>query len=277
MKLRVLAHAKLNLCLRVVGRREDGFHLLQSLVAAVDLCDEILLFPQRAGIELAAPADLGPREENLAVRAARALLPTASPGVRIVLHKRIPPGAGLGGGSADAAAVLAGLNELFSLGRTPRELAEIGVKLGADVPFFFGPCPAWVEGIGERITPLDLPLPPAFLILVPPIRCPTPDVYQAFDDLGLPISPSTPSPRELTMGNDLWPAAVRLAPALLPLREELARVSPGPVGMTGSGSALFAPFPSPAEARHARDRLWGHVDGELFVASPIGSGYRIAR
>jgi 4-diphosphocytidyl-2C-methyl-D-erythritol kinase len=151
--LKVLAYAKLNLVLRVVGRREDGYHLLQSLFCAVDLADEIILEAIPRGVELLAPPDLGPPQQNLAYRAAQALLGSAGPGVRIHLRKRIPVGAGLGGGSSDAAAVLAGLNFLFELGKTVDELRELGAKLGADVPFFLGKSPAWVEGIGDRSPP----------------------------------------------------------------------------------------------------------------------------
>ena len=273
-RLRVRAYAKLNLTLRVVGRREDGYHLLQSLSCAVDLADELELAPRARGIELLAPPELGPPEANLAFLAARALL-GEGPGVRIMLWKGIPAGAGLGGGSADAAAVLAGLNELFSLGKPPHELQRIGAGLGADVPFFLGPSPAWVEGVGDKITPLDVPLPTAFLVLVPSFRCPTPDVYRAFDALGLPFSAPAPPPMEAAIGNDLWPAAIHLFPALGALRANLARASRARVGMTGSGSALFAPFPSWQEAEEGRRRVKPHVEGDLFIASPTRSGYRI--
>jgi len=315
--LQILAYAKLNLSLRVVGRRPDGYHELQSLVTVVDLADELTLTGGEQGVTLDAPAELGPPERNLAVRAARALLDPAGPGVRIVLRKRIPAGAGLGGGSSDAAAVLAGLNSLLSLRRSRKELQQIGASLGADVPFFLGPSPAWVEGIGDRVTPIAVPLPEAFLILVPTFRCPTPDVYRAFDDLGLALSPpafpftaeaqgtsrrcsvapcvrrdpgaggkasgmnpdatsSSPCSASLRWNseNDLWPAAVHLYPQLVPLRARLAEVSQGYMGMTGSGSALFAAFRSRADAEKARHELAPRVEGDLFVATPIPWGYR---
>ncbi|MFH1609315.1 MAG: 4-(cytidine 5'-diphospho)-2-C-methyl-D-erythritol kinase, partial [Candidatus Bipolaricaulota bacterium] len=186
--MEVLAYAKLNLVLRVVGRRADGYHELESVVTAVDLADEITLTVGGQGVTLDAPAELGPPERNLALRAARALLTRDEPGVRITLRKRIPVGAGLGGGSSDAAAVLVGLNKLLGLGRSVTELQVVGAGIGADVPFFLGGSPAWIEGIGDRVTPVEVPLPEAFLILVPSFRCPTPDVYRAFDDLGLPLS-----------------------------------------------------------------------------------------
>jgi len=317
----VLAYAKLNLILRVVGRRADGYHELQSLVTAVDLVDRITLSPVEHGIELVAPTDLGPPERNLALRAARALLPEDGPGVRIELVKGIPAGAGLGGGSSDAAAVLAGLNELLSLGKTLEELQRIGAGLGADVPFFLGPSPAWIEGIGEKITPVDVALPAAFLVLVPRFRCPTPEVYRAFDDLRLPFSapavpftseaqgtqrnlalsadlnpsaePVGPSPagssansasQRWELGsavvgptNDLWPAAVHLYPELRRVRDLLATVAPGAVAMTGSGSAMFAAFPSRGAAEDAADRLRSRCAGQILVAAPSAWGYRIQR
>ncbi len=267
--LTVLAYAKLNLVLRVVGRREDGYHLLRSLVCAVDLADELELSLRPRGIELLAPDELGPPERNLAHRAARALLGDGDPGVRIVLRKRIPVGAGLGGGSSDAAAVLAGLNALLALGRTPEELRALGASLGADVPFFLGPSPAWVEGIGERVSPAAVKLPGAFLILVPPFGCPTPAVYRTFDALGPHAAPE--------FENDLWPAAVGLFPELRTYRELLAGVAPGRVGMTGSGSGLFAAFPSREEAEAACAGLRLPPGARAFVAAPVGAGYKFLR
>jgi 4-diphosphocytidyl-2-C-methyl-D-erythritol kinase len=278
--LRVYAYAKLNLTLRLVGRRADGYHELQSLVTAVDFADRITLTPAEQGIALVAPADLGPPERNLALRAARALLLGEQPGVRIELEKGIPAGAGLGGGSSDAAAVLVGLNELFSLGKSLGELQGIGAGLGADVPFFLGPSPAWIEGIGEKITPVDVALPAAFLVLVPRFHCPTPEVYRAFDGLHLPLSPpwlGGAAREDMTFTNDLWPAAVHLYPELHRVRDLLSNVARGVVAMTGSGSALFAPFPSRVEAEDAADRLRSRFTGEIFVASPSAWGYRIQR
>lgn len=273
--LRIHAHAKLNLVLRVVGRREDGYHLLQSLICAIDLADEIVLIPQKRGIELSAPPGLGPVEQNLALRAAQALLPPREPGVRIVLHKRIPAGAGLGGGSSDAAAVLAGLNELFGLGKSVEELIGLGTKLGADVPFFLGKSPAWVEGIGERITPVELELPKAFLLVIPTFSCPTAQVYRAFDELSLPFSPPGPVPQVPPFSNDLWPVAAHVRPGLLDLRMILEGVPSLGVGMTGSGSALFLAFPSRTEAEAAQGRLAGQLGACLHVAVPLQRGYKI--
>jgi len=144
--LKLLAYAKLNLVLRVVGRREDGYHLIQSLFCAVDLADEIWLYPKARGIELLGPEELGPPEKNLAFRAAKALLGENGPGVRIVLHKNIPVGAGLGGGSSNAAAVLAGLNCLYSLGKTEGGTEENRSGPRSGCPLLLGKKP----GLGGR-------------------------------------------------------------------------------------------------------------------------------
>ncbi|MGC9018103.1 MAG: 4-(cytidine 5'-diphospho)-2-C-methyl-D-erythritol kinase [Candidatus Bipolaricaulaceae bacterium] len=272
--MKVLAHAKLNLVLRVVGRRADGYHLIQSLFCAVDLADELILEPIPRGIELLAPSALGPPEQNLAFRAAQALLGSDGPGVRIHLEKRIPVGAGLGGGSSDAAAVLAGLNALFGLGKTPGELMALGAKIGADVPFFLGPSPAWVEGIGERISPAEVAVPGAFLLVIPPFRCSTALVYKAFDELGLPFSPPGPIPNVPPFPNDLWPAAVKIHPELPRLRAILEELPSLGVGMSGSGSTLFLAFPSRSEAEAAKTRL-SHLGAELRIARPVECGYKI--
>ncbi len=270
--VRVLAYAKLNLVLRVVGRRRDGYHLVQTLLCAVDLADELLLTDQR-GLELVVEGEeAGPEEDNLALRAARLLREHTGGGrgALIRLSKRIPAGAGLGGGSSDAAAVLAGLNRLWGLGLPLEELGALGATLGADVPFFLGPSPAWAEGIGERLRPAQVDLPAAFLIVVPPFRCPTGEVYRAYDRLGVPYSSPAPG-WEGELENDLWPAALALHPQLLALRDRLEELE-GPVGMTGSGSALFCAFPSEEEARLAARRL--HLRGKVFVARPVARGYK---
>lgn len=152
------APAKLNLCLHIVGRRPDGYHLLQSAIQFIHLCDELQFCRRPAGvIERIAGSDDVPAESDLVVRAARLLSATAGGGfgVGIELHKHIPMQAGLGGGSSDAATVLIALNHLWRTGLSVDALAELGLKLGADVPVFVRGQAAWVEGIGEQLTPCD--------------------------------------------------------------------------------------------------------------------------
>jgi len=226
-------------------------------------------------VELLAPPDLGPPQQNLAYRAAQALLGSAGPGVRIHLRKKIPVGAGLGGGSSDAAAVLAGLNFLFELGKTADELRGLGAKLGADVPFFLGKSPAWVEGIGDIVTPVDIGLPKAFLLVVPPFPCPTAEVYRLFDELGLPFSLRQGIPPIPPFVNDLWPAAATLRPELREIRRVLESVGSLGVGLSGSGSAFFLAFSSLRDAEKAKERLVGKVEAKLFIARPVDCGYKI--
>jgi 4-diphosphocytidyl-2-C-methyl-D-erythritol kinase len=178
------APAKLNLFLHIVGRRADGYHELQTCFQFVDLCDEVTIAARGDGAirRGAGAAGVAP-EQDLCVRAARAL--QAATGTRygadISVSKRIPLGAGLGGGSSDAATCLVALNQLWDLNLTVDELAALGLKLGADVPVFVRGRAAWAEGVGERLTPLYPPLAPDernYLIIKPNVFVSTGDVFQ---------------------------------------------------------------------------------------------------
>src|SRR6478736_1748126 len=165
----VPAPAKLNLYLHVVGRRADGMHLLESLMVLIDWCDTIHVEPRRDGLlrrhdtAAALPAD------DLSLRAARALQAASGTalGADITVDKQVPWGAGLGGGSSDAASTLLALNRLWGLDWPHARLIELATRLGADVPFFVGGRNAWVEGIGERLAPLEL-APAWYAVLKPP-------------------------------------------------------------------------------------------------------------
>jgi len=275
--LALRAYAKLNLTLKITGRRPDGYHTLRSLVVAVDWADEVHLEPiPRRRIEIRTMPDLHiPHEENLVFRAAKLLWERFTPreGVRIVLLKDIPMGAGLGGGSSDAAATLVGLNELWDLGLDAGGLKEFAWELGADVPFFLGESPAWMEGIGDILTPAREGIPPAFLVLVPPFACSTPEVYRIYDEL--PETKPGPSER---FPNDLWPAAVALRPELSRYAEELRGLGEIGVGMSGSGSALFAAFDNEDAAEWAMDELLERqVEGRLRLVRPRPRGYDFPR
>src|SRR5689334_14771740 len=154
------APAKLNLCLHIVGRRADGYHLLQSAFQFIDLCDELRFYVRPSGVieRIAGPLEVPP-EQDLVIRAARLLAAESgvAQGVAIALSKRIPMQAGLGGGSSDAATVLVALNHLWGCQLSVDRLTELGVKLGADVPVFVRGTAAWAEGIGEQLTPVDFP------------------------------------------------------------------------------------------------------------------------
>jgi 4-diphosphocytidyl-2-C-methyl-D-erythritol kinase len=179
--LDVPAPAKLNLFLHITGRRNDGYHLLQSVFMLIDWCDRLDFEWRPDGAisrddqgSLALPAD------DLCTRAARALQAATgcTQGAHITLRKHLPAEAGLGGGSSDAASTLLALNRLWGLGLKRAQLAEIGLRLGADVPFFIGGHNAWVEGIGEQMTPLSLP-PGRFLVVKPTGGASTQKIFSA--------------------------------------------------------------------------------------------------
>ncbi|MEJ5989842.1 4-(cytidine 5'-diphospho)-2-C-methyl-D-erythritol kinase [Ramlibacter sp. PS3R-8] len=242
----VAAPAKLNLFLQVTGRRADGYHLLQSAFVLVDWHDT-LHFERRAGGKLSRE-DLGAAlpAEDLVLRAARALQQQAGcpEGAHIAIEKRLPSEAGLGGGSSDAASCLLALNRLWSLGLPLAALEQIGLQLGADVPFFLRGRNAWVEGVGERITPVDLPAA-RFAVVKPPRGLATRDIFGSpalkRDSDSATISGFAANPWGFGH-NDLEPVARQLCPEVGEAIEWLG--SQGlKARMTGSGSAVFAWLP----------------------------------
>lgn len=258
--LDVPAPAKLNLFLHVVGRRDDGYHLLQSAFTLIDWADR-LHFDWRQDGRISRE-DLGNGlplpQDDLTVRAARLLQQHTgcSHGVHIGLQKEIPSQAGLGGGSSDAASTLLALNQLWQLGLSTEALSTLGLKLGADVPFFIGGQNAWVEGIGESLTPLSLP-PARYLVLKPPTGLSTPAIFRhpdlkrdrkraIIEDFvangsigGQPKKNA--SDGVLWLGtNDLQAVACELCPDVA-VGLEWFRHNGLEGRMTGSGSALFAP------------------------------------
>ncbi|MBA2676619.1 4-(cytidine 5'-diphospho)-2-C-methyl-D-erythritol kinase [Ramlibacter sp.] len=250
----VPAPAKLNLFLHVLGRRADGLHLLQSAFMLIDWYDT-LHFEHRADGHLSREdLTVALPDDDLVLRAARALqAATGTPaGAHIGVHKRIPAQAGMGGGSSDAATTLLALNRLWQLGLTLGELERIGLALGADVPFFLRGRNAWVEGVGERITPLDLPFA-RFAVVKPAHGL---DTGRIFGDPLLKrnsdpaiISGFAANPYRFGT-NDLQPVAERLCPGVIQALQWLA--SQDLRGrMTGSGSAVFVPLPGELRLRQA--------------------------
>ena len=260
------APAKLNLTLSVVGRRDDGFHELDSLVAKVTLYDELLVRPRDDGrIRLTcSPFDCGPVEENLAGRAARLLLSRAGGGgADINLTKRIPPGSGLGGGSSDAAAALAALNELWRLNLPTRRLSELAAELGSDVPLFLNGPAARIRGRGERVEPVEVQ--PFFALLwMPELSCPTAEVYAAYDRLagrnGTPAGGGGPR-------NDLEPAASEICPELGEIASKLSAATGLEARLTGSGSAMFVLAENERQARAAADALPDDLPGRGAIVT----------
>lgn len=268
------AHAKVNLSLRITGLRPDGYHELRSLVCPVDLCDllSVSLVPGAAGMRLRVSGpvpDVPEDESNLAWRAAalffKSLGRTAS--VDIDLAKRIPAGAGLGGGSSDAGTLLRVLNDLFKHPFSLTELMAMGARLGADVPFFVYGKPALMEGIGEILTPIEGIIPRPLVILHPGVHLSTAAVYSGHT-LALTRPEKTHRFRILKEGpkdgpdllwqvleNDLEKPALALCPEIGEAKDELARQGACAALMTGSGSAVYGFFADDNKARRAAGEI----------------------
>jgi 4-diphosphocytidyl-2-C-methyl-D-erythritol kinase len=219
------APAKLTLSLRVTGTRDDGYHLIDAEMVSLDLADELLVDVTGDGLVVVRDGERRPGDpDDLVVRA----LDLAGRSAGVELHKRIPAGAGLGGGSSDAAAVLAWAGMLDPL---------VAVRLGADVPFCLRGGRARVGGIGEELEPLPH-RPLTLTLLTPPLHCSTPVVYRTWDELGGPVGDH---------GNDLEPAALAAYPELARSRDELGEVAGVRPRLAGSGSTWFVEgaFPGP--------------------------------
>jgi 4-diphosphocytidyl-2-C-methyl-D-erythritol kinase len=245
------APAKLNLFLHVVGRRPDGYHELQTLFELVDLTDELQVDVRADGEihRIGGPTGV-PAGQDLVVRAARLLKQASgSPlGADLALTKRIPLGGGLGGGSSDAATTLAALNALWGTGASADDLARLGLALGADVPVFLFGRSAWAEGVGERLTAVDLP-PRWYAIVRPPVAVSTAEVFQAPELTR--NSPRTTIRGFLEAGgrNDCEPVVAARYPEVREALDRLGRF--GPARLTGTGSCVFAAFERAGEAEAA--------------------------
>jgi 4-diphosphocytidyl-2-C-methyl-D-erythritol kinase len=245
----VLAPAKLNLFLHITARRDDGYHLLQSAFMLIDWCDvlhfERLKTPTIERIDLTQPLP----QDDLVVRAARLLQAHSHTpwGARIEIEKNIPAQAGMGGGSSDAAATLLALNQLWDLHWSVQKLAQLGLTLGADVPFFLYGHNAWVEGIGERITPLEIPKA-QFVVIKPTAGLETTKIFQ-HPDLERATKSATMADfaaHPFDFGrNDLQPVAQALCLEIDQALSWLSSLGLKP-RMTGSGSAVFARIPEGA-------------------------------
>ena len=239
----VLAPAKLNLFLHITGRRDDGYHLLQSVFMLIDWCDTLHFdvrddgVIEREDLNVTLPAD------DLVMRAAQSLQRASGTplGAHIAIEKHIPAQAGMGGGSSDAATTLLALNRLWNLNWPLSKLMPLGLALGADVPFFLGGHNAWVEGIGEKMTPIEVP-PARFAVVKPHAGLETakifrsPELQRATETATMPVFAVNP----YGFGrNDLQPVAQALCPEMTEALEWLGSFGLSP-RMTGSGSAVFA-------------------------------------
>lgn len=267
-----LAPAKLNLFLHVVGRRADGYHLLQSVFTLIDRCDRIRVRVRGDGV-IARVNDVPgvAAEEDLAVRAARRLKEvTGTPlGADLEVEKHIPMGGGLGGGSSDAATVLLALDRLWATNLGADALRGLGAGLGADVPFFLLGQAAWAEGIGELLSPVEVP-PRWYLVLVPPVAVSTPLVFAAPEltrnTEALKMEDFSAQPGSSQWHNDLAPVVLGRFPAVREHFDWLAQRAEA--RMTGSGGCVFAAFASREEAQRLRDQLPEGMQG--FIARGLG-------
>jgi 4-diphosphocytidyl-2-C-methyl-D-erythritol kinase len=267
MSHRYPAPAKLNLFLHVVGRRADGYHLLQSVFRLIDRADTVHLELRDDG-RVVRDGELAgvPAEHDLAVRAARLLQPHAPEGmgVTIGLEKVLPMGGGLGGGSSDAATVLLALNRLWQVNLSREALQRLALQLGADVPVFIYGRTAFAEGVGEILHEVTAP-PAWYVVLTPPVQVPTAAIFAAPE-----LTRNTPAikiaPFSAGMGrNDLQPVVVSRYPEVARHLGWLAQF--GEARMTGSGACVFASFETERAARDVLGALPETMQG--FVAQGL--------
>jgi 4-diphosphocytidyl-2-C-methyl-D-erythritol kinase len=266
------APAKLNLFLHVTGRRPDGYHELQTLFQLVDLADEITFSVRRDG-QIGRPRGAAgvPEEQDLVVRAARALKAATGTdlGAHIEVYKRIPIGGGLGGGSSDAATTLLALNELWGCRQSLRQLAAIGLPLGADVPVFIEGSSAWGEGVGERLVPVELPAA-WYVIIHPQVQVSTARVFQSPE---LTRNSSLITIRaffESGGRNDCEPVVRAQFPEVAEALEWLGRFAPA--RLTGTGACVFAACASAVEAERLAARVpdrWKSYVARGLNTSPV--------
>ncbi len=291
--LSVLAPAKINFCLRVLGRRDDGYHLLDSVMLPIGLYDELTVQmtsgPQYVGtrpdIVVTSDSDSAPGgPANLAYRAATLLLEEVKPPLRVLVHigKRIPIGSGLGGGSSDAAAVLLGLNHFLGNPYTTAQLAAVGGRIGADVSFFVYGRPARVRGIGEQITPLE-GWPTLQLVVCSDGHALATRLVYSKVDLSLTTRRSHSNIAPLVIGrepisellvNDLEAAAAQIHPEVLSLKTRLLELGAGGALMTGSGSAVFGVFVDAQQAQRVAtvlraQGLWAEAVHTLDISPAV--------
>ncbi|HEX7520810.1 MAG TPA: hypothetical protein VF441_02000 [Acidimicrobiia bacterium] len=287
--VRATAFAKLTLSLRVLGRRPDGFHDIEALTASIGQPHDTLAV--RAGdrpgvrfeLETDDADDVPATRTNLAVRAVEAILLAAGrdDGVDLMLSKRIPAGAGLGGGSADAAAALVVTRQLLDLDVDDASMVALAATLGSDVPFCLYGGAAWMRGRGELVEPVELARGIPMLLAVPPFRLSTPAVYRMWDDLGGPRSDRpVPAPPPIAtvqaeLANDLEPAAERLEPALREFRERFERVAGRPALLAGSGSSLVVPVDDARALPALADRATAGLGWPVVPAATVSRGVRV--
>ncbi|WP_066634289.1 4-(cytidine 5'-diphospho)-2-C-methyl-D-erythritol kinase [Desulfolucanica intricata] len=280
MSLVVKAYAKINLLLDVLGKRSDGYHQVEMVMQTITLHDRLEFAAGKDVFLEIKGANLPAGDDNLIIRAARVVRDYTGcrQGARIILHKNIPVAAGLGGGSADAAAALIGLNQLWQLGLSKKELYILSEKIGSDVPFCISGGTALVEGRGEKLTNLP-PAPAMGLVLIkPPYGISTAQVYH---NLNLKEVNNHPNISKMiaaierqdllavckSMGNVLEEVAARMHPNILEIKRILLKQGALGALMSGSGSTVFAITEDLSSAKGLADRLLPEI-GNVYIAAP---------
>lgn len=284
--MNIKANAKINLSLDIIGRDDRGYHKLRMVMQSISLSDDIeLVKTKKPGISISIHDERGagngiiPADSNnLMYKAADELMKHCgiNEGIDIRLIKRIPSEAGLGGGSADAAAVLKGMNELYASGLTDQELMELGLKLGADIPFCIQGGTALAEGIGEKLTAIDNKCRPYVLLIKPKLGMSTPKVYAAYDEMtGLnrdctpgtqPEHVDTDGLKEALISGDctsmfakiknvLEPPVIREIPLIEQIKSDLISSGAKAAAMTGSGSVVFGLYTDTESLHHAAENM----------------------
>jgi len=286
--IRILAPAKINLSLQILGLRPDGYHEIRSIAQKISLFDRITLKEEtQPGISLVCnQPDIPTGSGNLAYRAASLLMETAGvsgKGVSIILEKHIPHGAGLGGGSSDAAAVLLGMSELFGLSPHPDLLHEIALRIGSDVPLFLGPSPSSIEGRGDLVKPSPLRIPGIFLVVFPGFPVSTQWAYSNFRLTKKTRKYTISSQKKVDGGgvlpdrwqdllvNDLETVVSGRHPEIARCREDLVRLGARASLMSGSGSAVFGLFENPDTAQRALKGILSEGWPFAALAEPVFS------
>lgn len=267
--MRIKARAKINWTLDITGQREDGYHLMDMLMQPLELSDILTLEPDNHLSLYVQGAELSGGEDNLVQKAARMLSAVSGhpANAKIRLQKNIPMGAGLGGGSADAAAVLKALNQMWELHYTPEKLCEIGLRIGADVPFCVMDQPMRAQGIGEVLTPIQIGRCFPLLLLQPCEALSTGEIFRGYHAAS-PLHPDTEKSRLALQkgdlaglkafgGNVLETVSVRKRPAIARAKEQLYDCGAAFAQMTGSGSVVIGAFEDSEIALAARERLKG--------------------
>ena len=284
MRIHIIAPAKINLAQDILGKRDDGFHLVKMIMQAVDLCDVVSLKTKREpGIELHCPGlEAVPDEENTAYRAAALFLketPAFSEGISIKIKKRIPMMAGLAGGSADAAAVLFGLNHLVGGVYTMDQLCELGAQIGSDVPFCLQGGTMLAEGTGTLLSPLPT-LPDCFFVLArPPQGVSTAKAYAAFDQLRNPDRPDFDRTALALyegveeLGRCLFNVFEQVVtlPDVSHIRDVMKENGAAGACMTGTGSTVFGLFADKGDAERCAGILKTEYE-RVFVTQPVPYG-----